>query len=123
MIPKEEYEFAEINVPSEVNRNIVCQNPRSAYFYALLTDKKSRDDTRKAACGDPFFAYWYAKNIDKHARDDTREAACTKSFEAYLYARDVDEELRIDTWLAVKNTEYENKYRKLFNDSIKELII
>jgi len=49
--------------------------------------------------------------------------ACKKSSLAYYYARNVDKELREETWLAVKGTEYEEEYKKFFNNQMKEEII
>ena len=81
------------------------------------------DDTRVFACKNPFYAYYYALDVDKCPREDTREAACREAKYAYEYAIKVDKEAQIDTWLAVKDTEYEREYKKIFNDSIKEQII
>ena len=78
-------------------RIIACERPRSAFFYASEVDKCPREDTRKAACGDPEWAYRYAEDIDK--------------------------EFRMDTWLAVKDSKHKEKYKKFFNNLMKEEII
>ena len=71
----------------------------------------------------PEYAFWHAKHIDKCPREDTREVVCKSPKVAYWYARNIDKYAREDTWLAVKNTKYEEEYRKLFNKLMKEEII
>jgi hypothetical protein len=71
----------------------------------------------------PWYGYRYALIVDQCPRDDTREAACKSPEWAYLYITEVDKEVRNITWEAIKNTEYEKRYRKRFNDPIKDLII
>ena len=61
--------------------------------------------------------------MDKGPNKDTRKAACKNSEWAYHYALNVDKCFTKETWLAVKGTKYEEKYKKTFNDPIKELII
>jgi len=101
----------------------VCSSAQSLSDYAFKICNGPNDQMRIIACERPRSAFFYASEVDKCPREDTRKAACVNPKFAYLYAKDVDKELKMDTWLAVKNTKYENKYRKLFNDPIKELII
>ena len=99
-------------------------NPFYAYCYAEVIDCGCpQTNTREAACKNPEYAYKYAKEIDRRPYRKTREAVCKNPEYAYLYAKDVDKESSNETWMAVKNTKYEEEYRKLFNDPIKELII
>jgi sarcosine oxidase delta subunit len=57
----------------------------------------------------------YALNIDKGSHKETRNAACQDSYYAFLYARDIDKCLTEETWLAIKGTQYEEEYRRMFN--------
>ena len=108
--------------PSDDTREIACEDSDFAYLYALEVDKCSRNDTRKASCKDSFFAYNYTKKIEG-PHEDTRKAACKESETAYLYAEDVDKGFHEDTWEAVKNTEFEEKYKNNFIRIEKDKII
>ena len=59
--------------PNDRIRQLICQQSRGAYVYALKVDRKPRDDTRKAAIlqNEPLS---YALNVDKTARIDTYKA-------------------------------------------------
>ena len=96
-------------------------SPKEACEYARECGPSN--ETREIACESPVWAYIYAWIIDRNPRNETREAASKNSKYAYFYALNVDQEARNDTWLAVKNTEYEEKYKKIFNEPIKEKII
>ena len=99
------------------------QRSRKCILLCKTWDKEPREDTRKAACENSEFAYFYAFDIDKCPREITRNAACKDPKCAYLYAKDIDKGFHEDTWKAIKGTKYEEKYMKLLNNSIKELII
>ena len=47
--------------PTPTTRNGACQNPRTAYIYAVSIDKCPRDDTLLVACALPSYAYMYAE--------------------------------------------------------------
>jgi len=123
MTPGKAYIYAEKYGSLEETREIVCEDPEFAYEYAKNIDKCPREDTRKAACKNFKYAYLYARDIDKKPRDDTRDAACKNSEHAYFYTIVVDKEFKENTWLAVKNTEYEEKYELLLNLFSKEEIM
>lgn len=77
-----------LNVRIDLERSIAIMSGY-AYNFALLVDKKARDDTRDAAIleGNGFY---YARNIDKSPRQDTREAAIREQ-KALEYAVQVDQ--------------------------------
>ncbi|WP_322507782.1 hypothetical protein [Anaerolinea sp.] len=49
MNPREAFEKALVEGPSDFTREIACQDPRWAYKYARDVDQAPRDDTRAAA--------------------------------------------------------------------------
>ena len=95
--------------------------PDEAYYYAL--DNGPSEETRKIACKNSEYAYKYAKFVDKEPKEDTRNAACKNPEWAFIYAYYIDKCFREDTWDAAQNTEYEEKYKKFFNSTMKEDII
>jgi hypothetical protein len=66
-------------------------------------------------------AYEYA--LEYGPSDETRKIICENSEYAYFYAKYIDKCFREDTWMAVKNTEYEEKYNQFLNQIEKEKII
>ena len=112
MGPGEAYDKATEEGPSNLTRNIACQDSYYAYWYALNVDKKPLVQTRDAACQSPYYAYRYAKYIDKQPSKQTRNAACQDPHYAYYYAKDVDKEPLQETWKYVLDTEYEKKIFK-----------
>ncbi len=123
MSPEEAYEYAYKNGSSEETRIIACKDLYYAYVYAANIDKQSRKNTRIAACKDPQFAYLYAKWVDKQPREDTRISACKNSKFIYYYAKDIDKGFHQDTYEATINTKYEEDYKKLIKNYMKEEII
>ena len=123
MTPEEAYGFAKEHGPSEETRKIACKDLCLAFWYAKCIDKCPREDTREAACKESYNAFYYALLIDKCPRDNTREAACKDSLYAYCYALEIDKCFREDTWMAVKGTEYEEKYKRILKKLVKEQII
>ena len=71
-----------------MNKGIDYMRPKNAYNYAKGYGPS--DETRQIVCKNPKYAYYYAENVDKCPRDDTRKAACKASQYAYFYARDID---------------------------------
>jgi len=63
MTPEKAYEHAKKYGPLDITREIVCQDPEYAYYYALDIDKCPREDTREAVCKSSQYAYYYAKEI------------------------------------------------------------
>ncbi len=120
---EEAYKYAIKNGPEEKTRKIACQNPHFAYLYALYIDKQSREDTRIAACETPGYAYCYAYDIDTQPKEDTRNIACRNPKYAYYYARDIDKCFHQKTYEATLNTKYEEDYKILMNNQMKEEII
>jgi hypothetical protein len=101
MTPREAYNEALTEGPSDGTRETACQDPYYAYDYARYVDRVPRDDTRAAACRDPEYAYWYARDVDQGPRDDTRASACKHPECAYWYARDIDRFLHPCTAVAM----------------------
>jgi len=95
--------------------------PKEAYEHAIRYGSSNK--AREIACKDPLFTYQYARLIDKCPRNDTRIAACKHSSAAYLYAKDIDKGFHQDTYEATINTKYEEDYKKLMNNHMKEEII
>jgi len=93
MASKEAYRYALKNGGSDKLREICCQKPWYAYYYALKLDKKPREDTRKAACNYLTWAYYYyyASDIDKGYHEETRRS-CYKS--PYYYGLYLEEVLK-----------------------------
>ena len=110
MTPEKAYFKAKKEGPSDLTRNIACQDPYHAYLYALDVDKEPCKQTRDVACQDSHYAYYYALDVDKKPSKQTRDAACQSPYYAYEYALDVDKEPLQETWKYVLNTEYEHKY-------------
>ena len=110
MTPTDAYYKALKEGPSDLTRNIACQDAEQAYFYARNIDKKPSKQTRDAACQGPEDAYCYARYIDKKPSKQTRDAACQSPRYAYCYARHVDKEPLQETWKYVLNTSYEEEY-------------
>ena len=110
MTPQEAYIKALKEGPKDLTRNIACQEPYSAFCYALNVDKKPLTQTRDAACQDAEYAYKYALNIDKSPSKQTRNAACQFPSYAYLYAKNIDKQPLQETWKYVLNTPYEEEY-------------
>jgi hypothetical protein len=94
-------------------RFAACQNPESAYRYALFVDQKPTDKTRSAACKDSGYAYEYASNVDKKPTNETRSAACQNLYYAYYYARNIDKKPTNETRNAVCNDPYYAYYYAL----------
>lgn len=97
MSPKEALEYAQENGFSDKIRELIYQDPETAYECAYSVDQEPKEDTRNAACKDSQWAYFYAKNVDKNICEETMQA--------------------------VKNTKYEKDYEKLINLHFKEQII
>ena len=95
--------------------------PWDAFDYAFKHGPS--EETREVACIDPFNAYSYAYYVDKCPREDTRKAACRNTQWTYYYARDIDKCPMEETWLAIKGTQYEEEYRKIFKELVEEEII
>ena len=55
--------------------------------------------------------------------EDTRKASCQRPYSAFEYARDIDKCPMEETWLAIKGTQYEEEYRKIFKELVEEEII
>jgi len=89
MTPKEAYDYALKNGGSDKLRNICCQDPFWACWYAEDIDKVPREDTRTVACKDHWHAYMYAQKIDKGYHRETRKSCYKSSFYYRLYLRDV----------------------------------
>ena len=85
MTPTDAYYKALKEGPSDLTRNIACQEPYWAYLYALDVDKKPSKQTRDAACQGPEYAYCYAIDVDKQPSKQTRNAACQNATYAYWY--------------------------------------
>jgi hypothetical protein len=116
--------------PYDDTRKACLKYPKMSYQYALRIDQCPREDTRKIACKEPHWAYKYAKDVDKCPRKDTRNTACKEPRSAYRYAIEVDKVPNKYIYKAIKNTEYEEKYKiweenywKIFNLETKEEII
>ena len=120
---EEAFDFAYKHGPSDKTRKIVYQDSLCALYYARNIDKCPREDTRKAVCQYSGYAYWYAKEVDMCPHEETRKAACKDSLYAYCYALEIDKCFREDTWMAVKGTEYEEKYKRILKKLVKEQII
>jgi len=97
--------------PSDATRTAVCKNPERAYRYAKFIDNKPTDETRLAACKDPMWAYRYARNVDEKPSSYTRNAVCQDPEWAYNYACDVDKKPHPETWAAAKqDPKWKEKY-------------
>jgi hypothetical protein len=97
MIPERAYNIAATYGPNNETRIIACQEPGTAYFYAIY--------------------------IDKCPKDETRKGASKKAIWANAYARDVDKGFHQETWDAVKGTKYEEEYKNFFKQAEKDKII
>jgi len=87
MIPKEAYELAIKEGPSDNTRKTACESSWYSYLYAKEIDKGPNDTTRTGAYKDPDCAYLYSVNIDGYYRKDALEAMLEKPFVAENYRK------------------------------------
>lgn len=101
----------EIAKDKDFYRPYFLKEPDWAFWFARVIDKRSRKDTREIACQVPRFAYFYATWLEG-PHDDTREAVLCEPYTTFCYARDVDKCYRLDTFNVVKGTQFETMYLK-----------